>query len=356
MFYRSCEFIEKGIHFNTENKICFCCHASNVGGGYVVVPFMENVETGQKIDWDKFFAEKCRVRERNSSDTIDKVCEGCVALREENWPDNNEVLSYFNFHYFTKCDSNCVYCYTATNKKHYNTCKNYKVYPFLQDMKKKGLIEPNGFISFGGGEVTLHAEFNDLIKFFMPFNYSMKVCTSGIHYSATIEKALKNGNMEILISVDSGTKETFSKIKRTKHFDQVWQNLKKYAKAQKLPILVKSKFILMPGFNDSENEVLLWLEKSKEAGINIVILEIESSYYEANRESMPKRILDLFHFALDNAKKLGMDFLLYDRSSHMMSEQNWEFWQDYSFLKDKTGTMIQEHLKNQSNKPKGWLR
>ncbi len=354
MFYRSCEFIEKGIHFNTENKICVCCHSSNIGGGYVLFPFLENVTTGQTVDWDKFFEEKQRIRELNSSENIDKICEGCVALREDNWPDNNKAFSYFNFHYFTRCDSNCIYCYTLSDKKHYNTCKNYKVYPFLKDMKKKNLIEPNGFISFGGGEVTLHDEFDDLINFFMPYDYAMKVCTSGIHYSRTIEKALKNGNMEILVSVDSGTKETFSKIKGTSHFDKVWNNLKKYAKAQKLPILVKSKFIVVPDLNDSENEILLWLKKSKEIGINIVLLEIESNYYNKNRSAIPENIMNLFHYALQQAKDLGLEFLLYDRSSHMMSEQDWDFWQKYSFLNDPTTHLIKENLKTITKKKGFW--
>lgn len=354
MFYKSCEYIEKGINFNTDNQICFCCHCSNVGGGYGSYPYLQNIKTGQTVDWDDYFTEKLKIRKQNSSGSIDKICEGCVALREENWPDNNEVFSYFNFHYFTKCDSNCIYCYTARDKRYFNTCENYRIYPFLKDLKRKNLIAPNGYISFGGGEVALLDEFNDIIKFFEPYNYSIKVCTSGIHYSKTIEKALKKGNMEILISVDSGTKETFAKVKGTKHFDRVWDNIKKYAKVQKLPVLVKSKFIVVPELNDSENEIKLWIEKSKDAGVNIVVIEIESNYYQANRESIPESLINLFHFAHKTAKDLGLDFLLYDRSSHMMSEHNWDFWKDYSFLNDPTMPMIEEHLKKQPVKKGFW--
>ena len=78
---------------------------------------------------------------------------------------------------------------------------------------------------------------------------------------------IKKGNINIVVSVDAGTKETFKKVKRLDFYDKVWENIAKYAAVQNAPNLVKTKFILIPEINDTKEEIESWIKKSIESGL-----------------------------------------------------------------------------------------
>ena len=150
-------------------------------------------------------------------------------------------------------------------------------------------------------------------------------------YLPVLEKGLTDGKVFLNISVDAGTEEMHAKIKQVRTYKRVWNNIKKYASFQKNPNQVKIKYNIVPDVNDLENEIKLWLKLSKDAGIKNVCAEIESSYFEQNRNNIPDKIYKLFYFAKKEAEKSGLKFTLYDRASHMMSEnpKHKDFWKNY---------------------------
>ena len=133
---------------------------------------------------------------------------------------------------------------------------------------------------------------------------------------------MKNACVDLIVSVDSGSKEMHEKIKQVKSHDKVWKNLKRYASHQKEPYAVKVKFILIPGVNDSKEEIDLWLEKSKKAGVNCVLHEIESKWFYARRDNVPEEIIAFFDYAKEKAESMGLKYELYERAEHMMSFRN----------------------------------
>ena len=137
-----------------------------------------------------------------------------------------------------------------------------------------------------------------------------------------MQKGLKNACVDLIVSVDSGSKEMHEKIKQVKSHDKVWKNLKRYASHQKDPNAVKVKFILIPGLNDSKEEIDLWLEKSKKAGVNCVLHEIESKWFYARRDNVPEEIIAFFDYAKQKAESMGLKYELYERAEHMMSFRN----------------------------------
>ena len=315
MRYKSCYWIESGINFDIDTyKIC--CLYSAKGGGNTIV---KNNYKGEPIDWDNFFNFKKRIKDLHKSGKIYPKCEGCILLEERDWPDDHTKISMINLDYWTKCNSRCSYCHTMNDKEAYNKFKNYNFLPILKDMIKRDILRPHGHVSFGGGEVTLLKEFDKLLNIFMDYGFPLtRIHSSCIKYSRAIEKGLKNARVDLIVSIDAGSKEMHEKVKQVKSYDKVWKNLKRYASNQRNPLAVKVKYIVIPGLNDDKKEIELWLKKAKENGINCVLQEIESKWFYARRDNVPDEIIDFFNYTKEKAENLGLKYELYERAEHMM--------------------------------------
>ena len=333
MRYKSCDWIENGISFDVDSyKVC--CLYSAIGGGNTIV---KTEYTGEPINWDEFFWIKQKIREQHQKGIINAKCKGCVNLVEKEWCSPQNSISFINLDYWTKCNSRCSFCFTMKDKDYYNSFKNYDFLPILEDMIQKGIISTSGHVSFGGGEVTLLVEFETILNKFIDLGFKhIKIHSSCINYSTAIERGLEKGVIELIVSVDAGSKDLHKKIKQVDSYDNVWKNLSEYVSHQHENSVVKTKYILIPGVNDSKKEIDLWLDKSCQIGISSVIQEIESEWFYKRRDTVPATIIEYFEYTKNKSASMGMNFELYERASHMMSfyidkHKNILFW----FLKKK---------------------
>ena len=316
MRYKSCDWIENGISFDVDSyKVC--CLYSSFGGGNTIV---KSNYTGEEVFWNEFFTFKQRIKEQHKLGKINEKCVGCVNLIEKEWEETSNKISFINLDYWTKCNSCCSYCFTSKDKEKYNSFKNYNFLPVLEDMIEKNIISPVGHISFGGGEVTLLPEFEEILNKFIDIGFKhIKIHTSAIQYSKAIERGLEEGIVELIVSLDAGSKDMHKKVKQVDTYDDVWKNLSEYAKHQKGNSLVKTKYIIVPNLNDKIEEIDLWLTKSKECGIYSVIQEIESEWFYKRRDNVPKHIVEYFDYAKEKALSLNLNYELYERAEHMLS-------------------------------------
>ena len=99
-------------------------------------------------------------------------------------------------------------------------------------------------------------------------------------------------------------------------YDAVWNNVRAYAKAQKVnKFKAKTKYIIMPGVNDNDDEYKRWLDMSYEAGVRSVIIDLEGSWYLQNKHNIPEHIYEMIEFGRNYAESLGMrDIEIYDRA------------------------------------------
>ena len=163
-----------------------------------------------------------------------EACKDCIYLQEKEWDEDN-YINHFTLNHWTKCNCNCIYCYTKDNKKAFNSYKEYPLYPIIKDMFKKEIIKKTdeSCIIFGGGEPTILKDFDKLIDLFLEKGCkNIRINSSGIKFSKSIAKGLKLGAISLVISTDAGCKETYEKIKEVKTYNKVWENIRKYAKAQ----------------------------------------------------------------------------------------------------------------------------
>lgn len=318
MKYRSCVWLNQGINFDIDSyKIC--CLYSGVGGGNTIV---KSGYKGEPVDWNDFFNQKRKIKEMHKQGLTYHKCEGCVFLEEQEWDESNDYINFINLDYWTKCNCNCSYCHTTHDKEAYNSRITYNFLPILKDMIDKKILRPGGHVSFGGGEVTLLEEFEETLNLLLDFNIGfIRIHSACMDYSPAIENGLRKGCVDLIVSVDSGSKELHRKIKQVDTYDNVWGNLKNYASHQSHPYLVKTKYIVIPGVNDNKEEIVKWLEKSKDFGIRSVIQEIESQWFYSTRPNIPERIYELFDFAKAKALELGLEYSRYERAEHLMNER-----------------------------------
>ncbi len=330
MKYMSCGFIQYGIEFRFENEIRLCSQVSHIGGGKIYL--LKNFDP-QKPDIDKIIKTREEIINSFKQGIIYPNCKGCMDLKEMDMPEDIPKIKILVLQYWTKCNSKCSYCYTNQDKEYFNSLKNYEIYPILKEMHKKGILDNNGIANFSGGEVSCLKEFSKVVKFLDKLNYYIIINTSGVKYERIIEKRLKKGNGCIVISVDAGSKKVHEKIKQVKSYDKVWSNIKNYAKHQKLSHLVNIKYIIVPGINDNEEEINLWLAKCKEAGVHNVVLGIDANYFEPNRNNIFPHIFDLFHKAREHAEQIGLRFYIANRATTMLTKGKYadSFWEKYRY-------------------------
>ena len=113
---------------------------------------------------------------------------------------------------------------------HFSKKQNYNALPLIKQLLKENMIDKKNLtVEFQGGNVSLLTEFEDILEELSTQGCkNIIILTNGVQYLPAVEKYSSNMNFRICISLDSGTKETFNKIKRIDTFDKVVNNIKKF--------------------------------------------------------------------------------------------------------------------------------
>ena len=135
-----------------------------------------------------------------------------------------------------------------------------------------------------------------------------------------IAKGISTGQLSVVVSVDSSSKEIYKKIKQTDKYETVCKNLKKYAKSQRGSYNVISKYIIIPEINDNTVEIDNWLKFNKDNNIGIIVIDIENSWLNRYRKEEPdKRIIDLMKYVAAKSKEMNFYRLeICDRAKYLI--------------------------------------
>ncbi len=314
MRYRSCDYVEHGIYFSPD-AIYHCCHIAGMG---LDTEKIKSNYHGGKTDIEEIKEIKRKKREAHKNGEISPCCKDCVHLREEDWDEEEYINQIFISHY-TKCNSNCFYCFTAKDKKHFNSLKEYSVIEILRDLKRSGYIKFNGTVYITGGEVTELKEFDKIVEFFeenKEEHYFIQ--TSGIKYSKTIERILESGRGEVNISIDSGSKETYKRIKRVNEYNNVYRNIRKYNEKANEKSIFLSKYVIIPNVNDNIKEIDLWLKESFEAKLRYLAIDMESGFLQMYPRRIPEIIPKIIQYVQERCKEKGVIIQIYNNADQLM--------------------------------------
>ncbi len=325
MKYVSCLLLESGMAFG-RNDVKPCTP------GYKI--YWAKDYYGGPFDADKYLELRNHYVDMMRRGELPEQCIGCSNLEEKDWPDEPgiEFIAVANE---TKCSCDCYYCWFAEEKEHYNKFRSYDVMPILTALKEKNLLRHTTF-DVCGGECTEYdnGKLEALVNFVMSDDYWIHFFSSGIIYSEVIAEAMRKSRANILVSVDSGTKETYEKIKRVKAFDRVWENMAKYAAAGVQDTFCNKgyvilKYIIIPGINDSIEEFRAFAQKAKEVGCRWIRIAVEYNWWNENSNNpMPKNLFEMLDF-IESWRKdfLKLDYIenaIYLWRKRMQEDENFK--------------------------------
>ncbi len=325
--YPTCKLINGGLCF-VGDRVMFCCRG-NTAQSKATHRLIEHFDGG-KIDWDAIFEERAKAIDLLKNGSCPDYCQGCIDIRKHDLLKERErCFDYILFSTWEACNCACLYCncnikpgkylikdLKKYEKEHQDT--TFNIIPTVYDMIQNKYIRDFTTIDFAGGEPTIYPYFDTLVQMLLDAGVKkMIIHTNAIKFSKVVEKAIKSGVMDIVVSIDSGTKEGYEKIKRVAAYKQVWKNLKKYAKA-KWPSNSNEiclKYVIMPGINDSKEELIQWVQQGVKAGVNLFILNGDDNFFfkpksEHNPEVL-KRIVDLSSFFSEYMLEHCYQFVLY---------------------------------------------
>ena len=259
-----CHRIYEDIAFMPDS-VLKCCHCTRMPY-FPPELFQNNIKT---FSFYSFIKNLERIMQSNQTENA--VCNGCKFLKEQIVPElqSKEIIKFITINHFTKCNSNCVYC-AIKNK---TQDPKYMLLPIIKSLFNEEMINKECVINWGGGEPVICTEFEQLTEFFREKNIHQAINSSGVEFSQTILYGLKDCSMSIQISPDSGTYETYQKIKRQNNFDKVWENIKKYAQ---YPEMLFIKYIFF-SLSANETDVREFINKCIDSNIKHIVIDCESN-------------------------------------------------------------------------------
>ena len=334
---KGCVFLEEGINFDL-NTVNDCCIMHTDGRG---LPVLINDYHGEMIDWEKLFETKARRIENQKQKTI-YDCEGCYHLSDYNFKGIKKI-SEFHFSHSRVCNAKCIYCSDVYS----SGTTNYSTYPIIKDLLEKGYYASGGEATLQGGEPTMMQDFEELVNLFLQNGTIIRVHTSAIKFSPKVADALKQNKGSVVISLDSGTKETYKKIKQVDAFELVCDSIKKYAQANIDNVIIK--YVLVPGYNDNSTEISKFFDLMKEIGIKKIAFDIEVQYAQKhhNKEVSPHVYL-LYDYFQYLAEKFDMQLLTYSFFSYVLANRNID---KFKFLSNKFlfDLVLKFHIQKEKN-------
>lgn len=222
--YVSCKFLEQGM-------ICFSKGVRHCCGELPV-----DVDNLEIYDYDETFYEDIdkfisrfinRKKEIISLNRAGEktICTGCLYLKEGYW-DIEKKITNINFSFDSLCNFKCQYCYTVRNKK-YKVDDDEKVRKVIDKIMNSAYINSDTKVTYASGEITIQKDVNRIIELIKDNDISF--FSNATNYIEEIHKLIKRPNNSMIVSVDSGTRETFENIKGLNLFDRVWKNIARYA-------------------------------------------------------------------------------------------------------------------------------
>jgi pyruvate-formate lyase-activating enzyme len=295
--YLSCRALESGI-FVSGKEIKVCCMA-NIGNRES--PVLGRISSAQSSNTsvEQLIATRQQIRLANQ--TADAPCKGCYLLTDGSWKNDNRIETVA-IAGFLHCNLACGYC---TSYATASDGRDSGIASLLREWLDERFIGPWTKIGLGGGEPTLHAEFEALCTLAFSNRIVLKANTNCTRLSRSLIHALQCGLGEVSCSIDAGTQESFIQIKGKDFYTRVWNNVAAYAAAQKFPHQVEVKYIVMDR-NSSTAELDEFVSALARSGAKFLVVSINSNLHQRPDGHLKEGIIDGCAYLLARAAQHGI--------------------------------------------------
>ena len=247
--------------------------------------------------WEKYTQNMIEATNSGSPNT----CESCPRLKYGFWRKSIKLSQFILLQSIvgTVCNFKCSYCFSRGTLEKYKTIKDgYNAYDALLELSNMPeLNKPDFELRLANGEFLANKLCNEMIDVILRTKWSVSLVSNMSIYREKFADLLETGRVKnILTSLDSGTPETFKKIKRNDMFNKVIQNLKRYpVNKTKLTL----KYVFLEGINDNEADIDGFLDVAKEVGASIML---------SSNLTLPftEKIKELITRLVKNAKPAGV--------------------------------------------------
>ena len=322
--YYSCAFMEN-MHFFGKGYMDEKCRS--VGFCCVSLPTLpevsySNEDTTQDVvqrvfDYrDRWIAESRKFNSNRPEEgrVLTAPCAGCSTYQKKKWLSDRRAHMINLSMYPSPCQSKCFYCdvYHKGHTRFIETAEvkeGYETYfGMLEYMKSNGMFTENTMWLVSPGEITIHPYRERILK--LVGKDTARFYTNGMKYDEQIaQKLSENPKSHILVSIDSGTAETWYRVKGVDNFDTVSENLFKYQAMCIHPNQVELKYIIFPGINDSEADFIGAVELFQQLNITKldVSCEMRVDHREESRPDLVRSAARLFALCEKNGIRPFVD-------------------------------------------------
>lgn len=239
-------------------------------------------------------------------------CRGCPFLKFEDWGRPlDQGVKYLSFEHHSLCNMRCTYCsetYFGGKKPAYDAGA------FIDTLKDAKALENMEYIVWGGGEPTVEPRFDELLSKLAEgiSDVKQRVITNATMYSEALADLLRKDQAHIVTSIDAGNSKNFSEIRKYKHFERVFENLRRYAACSSRNVVIK--YILLPE-NSSSDELRQYADLIVENGLTDCNFQI-SCDFKTDRvtDDQLVSIVELHHLLrVRGARLIFLDDLVWQR-------------------------------------------
>lgn len=257
--YPSCRWIEAGASF-VPGRLRVCPNTNAHGGPPGVIRFLEG-----RLPVEEILARRAVIREANRAGGF-APCGQCAYRERCAWKPRPYVFDILCIAHATACNLACHYCHTIPESRYLqNPGAVPSLLPTISSLISEGLLAPDARIQWGGGEPTILREFEALFGLLHKHGAFSEVYTSGLRVPPILLESVAEGRAGVMVSLDSGTRETYKRIKGRDAFDRVLSNVGRCARAN--PGRTLLKMILS---RNNHGEVRQFLDVAEAAGVRIV--------------------------------------------------------------------------------------
>lgn len=232
------------------------------------------------------------------------LCRGCPSLAEIPDPGSLNLKIEFrsvsiNPHRYL-CNCKCVYCELWKHPKPLS----YPILPVLKSLAEQHALAPDCFFSWGGGEPSILKDFEAASLWATENRYWQNVHTNALRFSPAIAFLLREQRGSVNISLDSGSAETYQRVKGVDGFAQVTKSLARYAAAAADPKSITLKYIVFEA-NNTVPEITRFFELCGQLAIRKVQLSLDLR--EVNGKGPSQKTLLAAAFFASRAEALGLE-------------------------------------------------
>ncbi|MCL1995461.1 MAG: radical SAM protein [Defluviitaleaceae bacterium] len=267
------------------------------------VKFKGNPSTNERIDMYCNLVTNLIENARYGRPT---PCDNCPLFKPGLYPKKPSIKTFCFLQELPKatCNFKCIFCASTLNNKWHKLrdAVGSTTRDVIKELSQMPEFNREDFtIRLANGEPMAGRYANEILDILLASKWKVDIVSNSSIYKEKLVQLMNTGRVtELWTSLDSGTRETFLKIKQVDMFDRVVENLKRLPLHKTLFYL---KYIFLEGINDNDIDIDGFYEVAKELKANIIFSA--NSYEKENRLYTDKMLL-LTEKIIKKAKSDGL--------------------------------------------------